>query len=289
MLIQKKDFNKMDKFLKRKIEALNLRLATLEDIQPGQMVFYHNDESESHGVLIPFLIVKVLNSLGKYEDDDGCVGHFLNRDLWVLKTSEINYELSHRVDELSAAVEAFSKNVSTHNTHVVARLFKEVRKMAAQYEIDAVQPGSSRRLEYNDSKGKIEPMEETKLSADVEELKSEINKTAYIPPFPMTIKPLLSGILKKAKAFEKAISDSGRYAGYEPTERPESQINHPSHYGGDTIYEAIKVIEAWGAGFNVGNALKYLSRAGKKDPEKTVEDLLKAAWYLDREIKNLTD
>ncbi len=63
-------------------------------------------------------------------------------------------------------------------------------------------------------------------------------------------------------------------------------INHPQHYGGaDNPYEAIKVIEAWGLGFALGNTVKYISRAGKKDPSKTLEDLEKALWYLKREIE----
>jgi hypothetical protein len=63
-------------------------------------------------------------------------------------------------------------------------------------------------------------------------------------------------------------------------------VNHPAHYGGaDNPYEAIKVIEAWGLGFNLGNAVKYISRAGKKDA--ALVDLKKARWYLDREISNL--
>jgi hypothetical protein len=65
------------------------------------------------------------------------------------------------------------------------------------------------------------------------------------------------------------------------------KINHPLHYGGDTIYEHIKVVEAWGLGYNLGNATKYISRAGKKDPAKHLEDLEKARWYLDREIANV--
>lgn len=61
-------------------------------------------------------------------------------------------------------------------------------------------------------------------------------------------------------------------------------VDHPTHYGGeDNLYEAIKVIEAWGLGFNLGNAVKYISRAGKK--QDTLEDLEKAAWYISREIK----
>ena len=67
-------------------------------------------------------------------------------------------------------------------------------------------------------------------------------------------------------------------------------VDHPKHYGGENNpYEAIKIIEAagHGDGFNLGNTLKYLLRAGKKDPSKTLEDLKKARWYLDRHIKNL--
>ena len=62
-------------------------------------------------------------------------------------------------------------------------------------------------------------------------------------------------------------------------------VNHPAHYGGaENPYEAIKVIEAWSLGFCLGNTVKYISRAGKKDEAKTLEDLKKARWYLDREI-----
>lgn len=64
-------------------------------------------------------------------------------------------------------------------------------------------------------------------------------------------------------------------------------INHPEHYGGDVPYEAKKVIRAWGLGFNLGNAAKYICRAGKKDPSKEIEDLEKAAWYLNDEIEHL--
>lgn len=66
------------------------------------------------------------------------------------------------------------------------------------------------------------------------------------------------------------------------------QVNHPKHYGGaDNPYEAIKVIEAWDLGFCLGNTVKYISRAGKKETEKNVQDLEKARWYLDREIEKL--
>ena len=63
-------------------------------------------------------------------------------------------------------------------------------------------------------------------------------------------------------------------------------VDHPVHYGGEgNPYECILVIEAWGLGFALGNCLKYISRAGKKGD--ALEDLLKARWYLDREIRRL--
>lgn len=69
--------------------------------------------------------------------------------------------------------------------------------------------------------------------------------------------------------------------------RNQSQVEHPNHYGGDTTYEAIKVIENWSLGFCLGNTIKYISRAGKKDKAKELEDLQKASWYLNRHIEKL--
>ena len=65
----------------------------------------------------------------------------------------------------------------------------------------------------------------------------------------------------------------------------DSSVNHPDHYGGDTTYEAIKVIEAWRLGFCLGNVVKYISRASKKGTNTGLEDLRKAQWYLARAIE----
>lgn len=67
-----------------------------------------------------------------------------------------------------------------------------------------------------------------------------------------------------------------------PDGRTEDTVNHPAHYGGDTTYEAIKVINAWGLGFELGSALKYLCRAEHKGAP--IEDLKKAVWYIQHEI-----
>jgi hypothetical protein len=54
------------------------------------------------------------------------------------------------------------------------------------------------------------------------------------------------------------------------------QVKHPKHYGGENNpYEAIKVIEAWDLGFCLGNVIKYISRAGKKDPQRNCKTLKK--------------
>lgn len=57
-------------------------------------------------------------------------------------------------------------------------------------------------------------------------------------------------------------------------------VKHPSHYT-EGKYECINYIQARGYGFELGNAVKYITRAGKKSPEKKIEDLRKAVQYLD--------
>ncbi len=66
------------------------------------------------------------------------------------------------------------------------------------------------------------------------------------------------------------------------------QVNHPSHYGGESNpYECIKVLDAWGLGFCLSNAIKYINRAGKKSSTDTVTDLRKSIWYIQHEIDRL--
>ncbi len=64
-------------------------------------------------------------------------------------------------------------------------------------------------------------------------------------------------------------------------------VNHPKHYTSDPSgIECIQVTEH--RNFCIGNAIKYLWRAGLKDgDEKQVEDLRKAVWYIIREISRL--
>lgn len=95
--------------------------------------------------------------------------------------------------------------------------------------------------------------------------------------------PLIRALIKQADVIAK---HTDKKRGHQPRKnrrkRRREHVNHPSHYGGDTTYEAIKVIEAWKLGFNLGTVAKYLCRSEHKGAPIT--DLEKAAWYLNREI-----
>jgi len=72
----------------------------------------------------------------------------------------------------------------------------------------------------------------------------------------------------------------------------QEMVNHPSHYGGDTTYECIKVLKAWLTpdeyrGFLKGNAIKYLCRVGKKD--EALQELNKVTWYVDQLKKEVEE
>ncbi len=63
-------------------------------------------------------------------------------------------------------------------------------------------------------------------------------------------------------------------------------VEHPSYYNTGKI-EVIDFIEDQNLNFHLGNVIKYVCRAGKKDPNKEIEDLEKAAFYLERYITDL--
>lgn len=74
----------------------------------------------------------------------------------------------------------------------------------------------------------------------------------------------------------------------EPSEgQKPNQVNHPGHYLSPRGMEAIDVIEEFGLGFHLGNSVKYILRAGKKD--SYIQDLEKAVWYLEREIERVNN
>jgi hypothetical protein len=63
-------------------------------------------------------------------------------------------------------------------------------------------------------------------------------------------------------------------------------VNNPPHYQTDSGLQPIDVIEKFDLNFNLGNAIKYILRSGKKGNKR--QDLEKAIYYLRREINNLS-
>ncbi len=69
-------------------------------------------------------------------------------------------------------------------------------------------------------------------------------------------------------------------------------VNSPAHYA-DSSIQPIEIIDEWGLDFCLGNAVKYIKRAGHKksgilsDIDKEIEDLCKAKWYLEHKIEKL--
>lgn len=125
-----------------------------------------------------------------------------------------------------------------------------------------------------------------------EELASKIGKsTITIRKYESgDILPSINNIYEIARALEVFSADilEGECEGFTffdvAREENKEMINHPSHYNKGK-FEAIDVIEDWQLNFNLGNTVKYISRAGHKDD--IIQDLKKALWYLDREIKRL--
>ncbi len=70
-----------------------------------------------------------------------------------------------------------------------------------------------------------------------------------------------------------------------PEDQVDPDVHHPAHY---TAYKGLEVIQLTEQmNFNRGNAVKYVARAGIKNPETEVQDLEKAVWYLNREIQRI--
>jgi hypothetical protein len=92
-------------------------------------------------------------------------------------------------------------------------------------------------------------------------------------------------LLRRIVSSDRESVGDGQITGHTSGDVPD-MVEHPPHYKQGGI-ETIDVIEAWQLGFCLGNAIKYISRAGKKDPGAELEDLKKARFYLNREIANI--
>jgi len=106
------------------------------------------------------------------------------------------------------------------------------------------------------------------------------------PQAPSTSKPKIKGVvvLVRGKPIYQPIETVDKPA----AKHTDNSIDHPDYYNTGKI-EVIDFVEDQKLGFYLGNAVKYICRAGKKDPHKTVEDLKKAVWYINRYIHLVLD
>lgn len=92
--------------------------------------------------------------------------------------------------------------------------------------------------------------------------------------------------LRKKLVGDDKVDHPSYYTQYQATSEGNGKVDHPSYY---TRYKGLEVIDLTEQmNFNRGNAVKYIARAGFKDPTTTVEDLQKAKWYIEREIQRIT-
>lgn len=130
------------------------------------------------------------------------------------------------------------------------------------------------------------PKHPTLLELDVRNAKMKLDDA---PGKEDPTRPLTTVVGSRAEEREKTKAEiyrqsSEAMANY-PSAPDHDPVNHPSHY---TRYQGLEIIDLTEQmNFNLGNAVKYIARAGWKNPDKTVEDLEKAIWYTKREIERI--
>jgi hypothetical protein len=159
-------------------------------------------------------------------------------------------------------------------TDKIRRLLKQgktAQEIAAQLKI---KPNRVYTVKWLDAK-KQKP---SKIIKAVQEMKATLDELDKIKdkPAKMFIQP------DHMDDAHKLISEQfeTEYAKYKTTQP--DLVNHPPHYKSGGI-ETIDFIEAKDLNYRLGNVVKYVSRAGRKNSDP-VQDLEKAAWYLQREI-----
>jgi len=103
-------------------------------------------------------------------------------------------------------------------------------------------------------------------------------------------KDMVDGIYKRYNNLYKSDSSMGEEIDWSERLVKLDEEQRPEYYGGkDNTYEVFQVLEAWGLDkdFYLGNVIKYLARAGKKNKSTEKEDLQKALVYLQKRIDSL--
>lgn len=119
-----------------------------------------------------------------------------------------------------------------------------------------------------------------------EEIEEAINILAHDISIVITQNDMKFDCLNMAENLFKIGWRTKTYGEFKLKQPEYDNVNHPAHYTDGKI-EVIDYIQDKGFNFCRGNAIKYISRAGKKDKAKEIEDLQKAVWYLNKEIERL--
>jgi hypothetical protein len=129
-----------------------------------------------------------------------------------------------------------------------------------------------------------------------DDYKRMVGKPETSNTYTKSLKIMAELAANKSQEMYKDYIRKDSFAGAKPTPVTLPDLNakpyplRPAHYGGpDNPYEVFNVLEAWGLDkdFYLGNVIKYIARAGKKDATKELEDLEKAEVYLKRRITEL--
>lgn len=135
---------------------------------------------------------------------------------------------------------------------------------------------------YWTSEDSFREIESRTIDYDYDGIVVEIDEPRGVP----ISKPELD-FSKATESLKEAAVETGRNIAKEAVNvsNEYNLVTKPSHYTEGRKYEPRKVIYDWGLDFNLGNAVKYISRAGRKND--AIEDLKKAIQYIEFELEEL--
>lgn len=192
--------------------------------------------------------------------------NLIEKKIDAFKCIDILDKVSHlyeRLEKVEPKLEKLNMDV-TSNKLAIGRLYERLGKVEPKLAATA-QIVEDRVCTVDTINSPISGYDYAILSDRINELESKIEKLSPVEPTPIYYDNELKYFTTPGCA-KGEIHDS---------------VNHPSHYT-DGKYETIEFIEEYGMRTHIGNAIKYASRAGKKDEDAYVEDLKKGLWYLHR-------
>ena len=136
---------------------------------------------------------------------------------------------------------------------------------------------NNREEDLNQALGRLRGLIESGLIDLANGLADELEKNEETNEEKAVADEVHNAVKNSLEEFQK----NAKKAGWSCAHPSKEMVDHPSHYQGKR-FEVIDIIEDYDLGFNLGNAIKYILRAGHKD--EYAQDLKKAIWYLEREI-----